>query len=233
VKIGIAIPAYNVLPYIENALTTIGAQIYPCLSYIVDDASTDGTYEFLMERPAWYHMLFRNPARLGWPTSLNLAAQMAFDDGCDAIFTMNADDFLRLDCISRALALITDQHKDWAVVYAQQIGDRNVVQISSENATLEDFREYPPLVNYALIPKHVWQAVGGYPTDVTLPGSYGYKEDYAFWIEVFKAGFTNYGVVKEPVYYYLMHPGQLHEAGESRYEEAHKLVMDKHWSNRL
>jgi hypothetical protein len=162
--------------------------------------------------------------RTGWAISLNDAANLAINDGCDLLFTMNADDFLRLDCIEKAVEAMNGH--DWVVVYAQQVGAENVVQASKEHATLEDFKVYPPLVNYALISAAIWQEVGGYPTDITLPGSYGYKEDWGFWIKVFQANYTNYAVVKEPVYYYLMHPGQLHESGLSRHEEAKRLILE-------
>jgi len=230
-KIGVAVPAYNVLPYIENCLTTLGAQLHPVKTYICDDASDDGTFEFLLNRPSWYHQLARNKVRYGWPASLNRAVRMAFNDGCDAVFLMNADDFLRLDCISRCVQLL-QTGKDWVVTYAQQVGGENVVQASRTDVVLEDFLVYPPLVNYALIPRDVWATVRGYPLDVSLPGSFGYKEDWAFWIEVFKHGFTNYGVVTQPTYYYVMHPGQLHQdsinAGLDLTDKARELILSKH-----
>lgn len=228
-KVGVVIPAYNVLRYVEMCLTSLNAQTYPVSIYIAEDGSNDGTREFLRARPHLYDSMTVHAERIGWPKTLNDAAVLAIADGCEAIFTMNADDFLRLDCIEKAVEAL--QGHDWVVVYAQQIGGENVVQASKEDATLEDFKAYPPLVNYALIPIAIWQQIGGYPTDVSLPGSYGYKEDWSFWIEVFKAGFTNYSVVKEPVYYYVMHDGQLHEAGEPRIEEVRKLITEKYFSD--
>jgi GT2 family glycosyltransferase len=225
-KVGVVVPVYNVLRYIEMCLTSLNAQTYPVSVYVVDDASTDGTREFLRARPHLYTDMASHTERVGWPCSLNNAATLAIDGGCDAVFTMNADDFLRLDCIEKCVEFIKDY--DWVVVYAQQVGAENVVQISKENATLEDFKRYPPLVNYALIPSHIWQQVGGYSTDITLPNSYGYKEDWEFWIKIFKANYTNYAVVKEPVYYYVMHDGQLHESGLNRTEEARQVILKKH-----
>lgn len=207
-------------------LTSLRAQTYPVYIYLCDDGSTDGTREFLEVRPTWWDEIAIHQERKGWAPALNSAAVLAALDGCEAIFTMNSDDMLRLDCIEKAVEAL--EGHDWVVCNAQQVGGENVVQANKEGATLEDFKVYPPLTNYALIPTDIWEAVGGYPTDITLPDSYGYKEDWAFWIEVFKAGFTNYAVVTEPVYYYVMHAGQLHEAGLDRTEEARKLIMEKH-----
>lgn len=225
-KVGIAVPARNVLPYIETCLTSINAQTYPCAAYIVDDCSDDGTYEFLKARPSWYRRLARSTARRGWPMALNAAAEAAIDDGCEAVFTMNSDDFLRLDCIERCVRLLA--RHDWVVANAQQIGGENVVQANKENARLSDFVVWPPLTNYALIPARLWTELGGYASDVTVPGSWGAAEDWDFWVRVFKAGHTDYGVVTEPVYYYRMRPGQLHEGRSALHERTVELLREKH-----
>lgn len=225
-KIGIALPARNVLPYIETCLTSINAQTHPCAAYIVDDASDDGTYEFLADRPTWWRRLARHNERQGWPATLNHAATLALEDGCDAVFTANSDDWLRLDCIEQCARALT--RHDWVITYAQQVGGENVVQASKTGATLADFVEWPPVVNYALIRSHVWTAVGGYSTDVTVPGSYGCAEDWEFWIKVLKAGYGDYGVVTEPTYYYRMRPGQLHEQRAGIHDQTVALIRAKH-----
>lgn len=228
-RVGVAIPAHNVLRLIERCLTSLRAQTYPVDIYVVDDGSDDGTPEFLVDRPNWYTQLKLLPQRRGWPPTLNRAAEMAFRDHCDAVFLMNADDFLRLDCIERCVQAI-DGH-DWTVVYGQQIGEENVVQIPLRELPLrrEDFYGWHcPLPNEGLIRREVWEAVGGYSTDVTMPNSFGFKEDWDFWLKVWEAGFTNGNVVREPVYYYVMHEGQLHREGLPRHAEARKLILDKH-----
>jgi len=225
-KVGVAIPTHNVLPYIETCLTTINSQTHPCHAYIVDDCSSDGAYEFLRARPSWYRRLDQQRARQGWPATLNRAVAAAISDGCDAIFTMNADDFLRLDCIEQCVQALNG--RDWVVTNAQQIGGDNAVQISKPGAVLNDFAVWPPLVNYALVRREVWEAVGGYSSDVTVPGSFGSAEDWEFWIKVFKAGYTNYAVVNEPTYYYRMRAGQLHEGRAAVHAETVALIRAKH-----
>jgi GT2 family glycosyltransferase len=228
VRVGVAVPARNALPWIETLLTTIDAQSYPCGAYIVDDASDDGMTRFLADRPTWYRRIERNPRRLGWPATLNRAAQLAFGDGCDAIFVAAADDFLRLDCISKCVTALIRGDRDWVVPYSQQVGGENAVQASREDATLADFAVWPPLTDKALFRRHVWERVGGYSTDVSVPGSYGAAEDWEFWIKVFKAGHINYAVVAEPVYYYRMHPGQLGRNRAAIHDQTINLIRAKH-----
>jgi GT2 family glycosyltransferase len=213
VRVGVLLPARNALPFIETMLTTVNAQTYPCAAYIVDDASDDGMTEFLKARPSWYRGHIVVAERRGWAGALNLAAGAALDDGCDAVFTAAADDFLRLDCIERCVRALA--RHDWVVPYSQQVGAENVVQVSGTNVVLEDFATWPPLTDKALFRREVWEAVGGYATDVAPPGTWGHKEDWEHWIRVWKAGFVDYGVVAEPVYYYRMHDAQLHKESEN------------------
>lgn len=225
-KVGVVVPARNALQYIETLLTTINAQTYPCAAYICDDASDDGMTQFLADRPRWYRSIVRNDAQQGWPGALNRAADLAFADGCDAIFVAAADDFLRLDCVERCVRAL--QRHDWVIPYLQQVGAENVVQISSEHVRLSDFAVWPPLTDKAMFRRHVWQGVGGYSTDIMVPGSWGAAEDWEFWIKVFKAGYTDYDVVKEPLYYYRMHPQQLCLARAAIHEQTVDLIRAKH-----
>jgi GT2 family glycosyltransferase len=225
-KVGIAVPARNAVRYIETLLTTINAQTYPCAAYIADDCSDDGMAQFLKDRPTWYRRVSRNPARLGWPGTLNRAAAMAFADGCDAVFIAAADDFLRLDCVEKCVAAL--EGRDWVVPYSQQVGGENVVQVSGEEITLADFAVWPPLTDKVLVRREVWETVGGYSTDITVPGSWGAAEDWEFWIKVWKAGYTNYGVIKDPVYYYRMHPEQLGLQRAAIHDQTIALIRAKH-----
>jgi len=225
-KVGVVIPAHNAQPFIETLLATVNAQTYPCAAYIVDDASTDGLAAFLKARPSWWRRFERSEQRRGWPAALNFAANLAILDGCDALFYCAADDFLRLDCIERCVRALA--RHDWVVPYAQQIGGENVVQASRAGATLADFALWPPVIDHALIHTHVWQAVRGYATDVTVPGSWGAAEDWDFWIRVLKAGYGDYGVIEEPLYYHRVHPGQLSRGRAAIHQQTVELLAAKH-----
>lgn len=226
-KVGVLIPARNVLPYIETCLTTVRAQTYPCAAYIVDDSSTDGTHGFLRDRPTWYRRLLADAGQepMGWPAALNWAGQAAIEDGCDAVFTMNSDDFLRLDCIEQCVRAL--QGADAVVPYTQQIGGENVVQASADYVTLRSFATHTPMVAFSLMRASVWSELGGYHSDVNLPGALSGYNEWDFWIRFHKAGFMH-TVVKEPVVYYRMHPDQLHREMTARHQEAISMIYRKH-----
>jgi GT2 family glycosyltransferase len=229
VKIGVIIPARNALPYLEEMLASVAAQTHPAHAYIAEDRSTDNTHDWLKAHPELWAGMRRNRKRLGWAGSLNAAAALALEDGCDAIFTASADDRLHPECIARcAAALGGDGGRDFVVPHAQQFGEADHVQASLPDAGLDDFVRWPPLIDKALIRREVWQAVGGYSAKATPPGTYGTAEDWDWWIRVWKAGHTRYAVVDTPLYFVRVHPGQLSGGREKHHATTVDLLRTLH-----
>lgn len=208
-KVGVIIPVRNARLWVEEMLDSVQAQTHPAHTYLAEDWSDDGTYEFLLGRPELWRGLERNPVRSGWAGGLNAAARLAFADGCDAVFTASADDRLHPECVARCVAAMNEDGLDFVVPYARQFGAADHIQASLPDATLDDFAVWPPLIDKALIRRETWQAVGGYSPEASLPGSHGCAEDWEFWIKVWKAGLTRYTVLEEPLYFVRVHPGQL------------------------
>lgn len=235
-KIGVIIPARNALPWFGEMLESVRAQTHPARAYIAEDRSDDGTHEWLRDHPGLWAGLRRNRTRKGWAGSLNAAARLALDDGCDALFTASADDRLHPECIARCLAVLNgDGGRDFVVPYARQFGEADHVQASLPDAGLDDFVRWPPLIDKALIRSRVWRELGGYDPKATLPGTYGTAEDWDWWIRVWKAGFTRYAVVEEPMYFVRVHPGQLSDS-RGEYHAAtvdllRKLHPDLPWTD--
>ncbi|MCX5522186.1 glycosyltransferase [Streptomyces bobili] len=228
-KVGVIIPARNALPYLGEMLDSVQAQTHPAHAYIAEDRSTDDTHDWLKAHPELYAGMRRNRRRLGWAGSLNVAATLALDDGCEAVFTGSADDRLHPDCIARCMAVLqADGGRDFVVPYAQQFGEAETVQASLPDATLADFAQWPPLIDKALIRREVWETVGGYSAKATPPGTYGTAEDWDWWIRVWKAGHTRYAVVERPLYFVRVHPGQLSDARAEHHAATVDLLRKLH-----
>jgi GT2 family glycosyltransferase len=226
VKVGVIIPTRNARPWIGEMLASVQAQRHPAHAYLAEDWSDDGTHEWLDNHPELWRGLERNPRRLGWAGGLNAAAELALADGCDAVFTASADDRMHPDCVARCVAALDG--RDFVVPYAQQFGDADHVQASLPDAGPDDFVRWPPLIDKALIRSHVWQRLGGYSPAATLPGTYGTAEDWDWWIRVWKAGFTRYAVVEEPLYFVRVHPGQLSDARAEHHAATVDLLRKLH-----
>lgn len=228
-KIGVIIPARNALPYLEEMLASIQAQTHAAHAYVAEDRSTDDTHDLLKARPELYAGMRRNRKRLGWAGSLNAAAALALDDGCEAVLTASADDRLHPECIARCVAALSaDGGRDFVVPYAQQFGEADTVQASLPDATLADFAQWPPLIDKALIRREVWESLGGYSAKATPPGTYGTAEDWDWWIRVWKAGFTRYAVVERPLYFVRVHPGQLSDSRGEHHAATVDLLTKLH-----
>lgn len=229
-KVGVVIPVYNGIKYIGECLASINRQTYTNVqAYIADDISDDGTYEWLLDNPRLYGRLKRNETRLGWPGNTNSAAALAIEDGCDAIMLMAADDYLRDDAIQVMVLCMKAGNLDWTVPWIKQVGTvRGDIMCSQPNPTLADFKTWPPLVDKAMFRSDVWQTVGGYSDDVTIEGNWGGAEDWELWIKVFKAGYTNFFVIDDPLYFYRVHDEQLNSTRASIHEQAVELIKKKH-----
>lgn len=228
-KVGVVVPVRNGVQFIDECLTSVVNQTYADVqAYVTDDLSDDGTYEWLLEHPEKYAKLARNTERLGWPGNTNAAARLALEDGCDAVYLAAADDFLHLSGVEILVGHMTASNLDWVVSNAQQVGTGHAVQVCQSNPILADFKTWPPLIDKALFRRDVWETVGGFSDDVTVPGSWGAAEDWELWIKIFKAGFTNYLVLQESLYYYRMHPDQLWPYRAAIHEQTLDLIKRKH-----
>lgn len=228
-KVGVIIPARNALPYLGEMLDSVQAQTHAAHAYIAEDRSDDDTHQWLRDHPGLYAGMRRNRTRKGWAGSLNAAANLALTEGCDAIFTASADDRLHPECIARCVAALNaDGGRDFVVPHAQQFGGADTVQASLPDAGLDDFVNWPPLIDKALIRREVWERVGGYSPKATPPGTYGTAEDWDWWIRVWKAGFTRYAVVEKPLYFVRVHPGQLSDARSEHHAATVDLLRALH-----
>lgn len=233
-RVGIVLPVRNSIAFIEECLTSIRNQTYDDVyAYVADDISDDGTYEWLKNNPSFYENLKRNSSRLGWPGNTNSAAQLAIEDGCDALYLMAADDYIHPNCIKALVTQLERNEKDWVVPYALVVGEGShphigTQMISQTNAILADFKTWPPLIDKILIRTHIWEEIGGFSTDVSVPNSWGAAEDWEFWIKIFKSGYTNYHVIPENLYFYRIHPDQLWPAREAIHQQTIELIKNKH-----
>src|SRR3954471_1348276 len=66
----VVVPVHGAWPHVERCLAALGADSSPHATYVVDDASPDGTGALVSSRfPAV--SLMRNPSNLGYARSVN------------------------------------------------------------------------------------------------------------------------------------------------------------------
>lgn len=196
--ISIIMPTYNVSNYIDEAVNSILNQTYSNFELIiVDDASTDKTYEKLLKLSKKDNRIkvFRNRYNSKICYTLNKALKHV---NGEYVARMDGDDVClpnRLEVLKRYL----DSHSQCSLVGSQVISiDENGGFVSKKkylqsNEFISFFMRYTPCVSHIwLARKCVYDSLQGYRD---IP----YAEDYDFLLRGLTAGFK-FNNVKDYVY---------------------------------
>ena len=110
-KVSVVMPVYNALPYLDQSIRSIYAQTYKNWELIiVDDASTDGSWEFASRIDDCRVRLFRNDKNMKNSYTLNRAIALASGE---YIAKMDADDVSFPERIERQINyLLKHPHVD-------------------------------------------------------------------------------------------------------------------------
>lgn len=110
--VSVVIPVYNVAPYIEECLASVGRQTYPDVEcVIVDDCGTDGSMSLVSNfidkysGTVRFHVV-RQLSNSGLSASRNLGMSKSAGD---FVFFLDGDDVITDDCLSR---LVDVQHQN-------------------------------------------------------------------------------------------------------------------------
>lgn len=196
--ISILMPTYNVSEYVEEAIESIINQTYKDFELIiVDDASTDDTYE-KVERLAQNDSrikCFRNLENKKISITLNIALSKAKGS---YIARMDGDD-ISLPKRLEVLKTYLDEHPDCDLVGSQVISVNEQGNILSYKKYLRTsefikfFMKFTPCVSHIwLAKKEVYDELNGYRN---IP----YAEDYDFLLRGLSSGY-HYANTKEYLY---------------------------------
>ena len=142
-KVSIVIPVYNGKKFLEKTVNSILAQTYKNIEVIfVDDYSTDGSYEFLLELNSKKIIVIRPNGKLG-TASKGVEYALGKCSG-DYFFYMSQDDFMDVNLIEDCINLATQ--------YDSEIVVPNCYSFYSEN-NIRKTTEYPRLGEREILPK--------------------------------------------------------------------------------
>jgi alpha-1,3-rhamnosyltransferase len=210
--VSIIIPSFNHRPYVEEGIRAALAQTYTnCEVIVVDDASTDGSGDFLEELAAQLPIrLIRNPNNVG----LNKTLQNGLKAAVGTYISMIAsDDKVSADKIEWQVDFLTTTGLDGIYGTGWLLKDDSQLELMD----LKDFEEYfsdgsalrrlyvddtrGPLLQAALLRseviKEVWAHRGTFKSDDWLT--------LIRLLERYRIGFVN-----RPCFYYRQHEGNSH-----------------------
>lgn len=196
--ISVLIPVYNVAAYVEEAITSILHQTYRNLEIIVvDDASTDNTYELVQElaKQDSRIKLFRNQTNRQIVETLNFAFAQATGtyiarmDGDDVSLPSKIEEQYKFlirnpgyDLVGTSLVMVDEE--------GQKIHDEKY--ISSFEGIVTASKYFSPISHIWLSKREVYDKIGPYRIPTV--------EDYDFILRAIDSGFKLYNL---PDFLYL------------------------------
>ena len=189
-KIYVIIVTYKGKQWYDRCFTSLRKSTIPVQTIVVDNASNDGTVEYIKEHYPEINLI-ESEENLGFGKANNLAMRYALDHDCDYVFLLNQDTWIELNAIEE-LVRIHEKHSGFGILSPMHIrpdGKSLYIQIEDGktdhgNKLLADcyFNQledvYPfSYVNAAawLLPKNTLEVVGGFDP---IFSHYGEDDDY-------------------------------------------------------
>ena len=189
-KISVIMSVYNGLPFLKEAVKSILYQTYKNFEFIiVDDASSDKSWEYLRNLKDQRIKLIQNKKNLGLAASLNIALHQAKGD---FIARMDADDISMPQRLKTQLAsMLKNPSKDICGSWAKLINDTgeiiNIVQKPTQDIKIKKMNQWTPALIHPtwFAKREVFDKLEGYNPD------YDMVEDYDFLIRAKKFKMAN------------------------------------------
>ena len=226
--LSVLMPSYNTAPYIERCLRSVTGQSFERFEVLIlDDRSTDGTYEMLEQLTAGDDriQLVRNETNLGALKNFQRLLGLARGDYINFIC---CDDLLRADSFERKVALL-EERPDVAIVAGnklvvdpndQPLADRNeyiwthtpfgtdsstfvVDGFEAGNTMLVDLNNWIGEPTAAMFRNGILNPADPYGIGIARPAR---NLDFCWWLKLM-AG-SQLGYINEPLSYFRHHAGQ-------------------------
>jgi glycosyltransferase involved in cell wall biosynthesis/MoaA/NifB/PqqE/SkfB family radical SAM enzyme len=204
-RVTVVVPCYNYARYLPDAVESVVAQTFRDWELvIVDDGSTDGSLAIAAELAAAHPDRIRVVAQenAGQPA---IARNRGIAEARgEYVLCLDADDRIAPTMLARCVALL-DAEPEIAIAYTDRRDFDGVEQVIRAGEFDAGILPYHNHLSYcALFRKEVWDAVGGYRTNVKG------CEDWDLWIAAAARGFRGRRI-PEPLFWYRRHDTGLYQ----------------------
>ena len=189
-KIFVIIVTYKGHQWYERCFTSLRNSEYPVQTIVIDNASNDGTVEYIRENFPEIHLI-ESKENLGFGRANNIGMRYALDHGCDYVFLLNQDAWLEPNTLTE-LVRVSEKYPEYGIlspihlnadkssiephllsyIANDKIIDPTFVQDLYFNTVKEVYTS--KYINAAgwLLPKNTLNTIGGFD-----PIFYHYEED--------------------------------------------------------
>lgn len=207
IRLFVIIVTYKGQRWYDRCFGSLRQSTIPVQTIVVDNASNDGTVEYIKEHYPEIHLI-DSKENLGFGRANNIAMRYALDQGCDYVFLLNQDAWVEPETFER-LVEIHQRHPEYGLLGPVQVNAEKtkvlngVIQflVNPDNVNVGMFSDllmgnveevYPVAeINAAawLLPRHTLETIGGFD-----PIFLHYGEDWNYLCRVFyhkmKVGLT-------------------------------------------
>ena len=179
-RLFVIIVSYKGHQWYERCFTSLRNSEYPVQTIVIDNASNDGTVEYIREHFPEIHLI-ESKENLGFGRANNIGMRYALDHGCDYVFLLNQDAWVESDTIGE-LVRVAEKYPDYGLLGPVQVNKERtrvlngVIQflINPDNVNHKLFSDlilgsvdeiYPVAeINAAawLLPKKTLETIGGF-----------------------------------------------------------------------
>ena len=119
-KLFVIVVTYKGKQWYDRCFTSLRNSTLPVQTIVVDNASNDGTVEYIKENYPEI-ILIESKENLGFGKGNNLALKYAYEHGCDYVFLLNQDAWLDGDDTLEKLVEVAQQHPDYGILSPMQM----------------------------------------------------------------------------------------------------------------
>lgn len=180
VKLFVIVVTYKGQRWYDRCFGSLRESTMSVQTVVVDNASNDGTVEFIKDNYPEIHLIESNE-NLGFGKANNIAMRYALDHGCDYVFLLNQDAWVEPDTFEKLIE-IHQRHPEYGLLGPVQVNAEKtkvlggVIKflINPDNVNLDMFSDlmmgevdevYPVAeINAAawLLPRKTMETVGGF-----------------------------------------------------------------------
>lgn len=114
-KLFAIIVTYKGHQWYERCFTSLRDSEYPVQTIVIDNASNDGTVEYIREHFPEIHLI-ESKENLGFGRANNIGMRYALDHGCDYVFLLNQDAWLDSPNTLKKLVDIYKDHPEYGIL---------------------------------------------------------------------------------------------------------------------
>lgn len=223
--VSVIIPAFNRVNYINQTVDCVLNQTFQSFELIViDDGSTDGTYEKLQEYGSRISLLtHKNHANKGQSASINVGLSHAQGR---YIIVLDSDDFWELNKLQVQVEYL-EKHPNIGLLYTNGYGtdeNGNIVYVYHSDTHMEpnDPNQilldcYLALPVNAMVRKTVYDQVGGFNE------AYRAAQDHDMLVRISEV--TDFAYLPDFLFYYRRHSNSIsHQNLETRWRVGFKIL---------